>query len=105
PRASGARSAGARLAFGAQREEPGEPLRGVRKVDRTAQADDLWQRVRQGFAMPDLESHRVRTRMPSYAARPESLQRMFDRSRIYLYHIVDELEKRNLPTELALLPM
>ena len=40
-----------------------------------------------------------------YAARPEYLQRIFDRSRLYLYHIVEEIEKRGLPTELALLPM
>ena len=30
---------------------------------------------------------------------------MFDRSRLYLFHIVEEIEKRGLPTELALLPM
>ena len=91
--------------FEGERQEIAEPLRGVRKVDRTAQADDLWQRVRQGFAMPDLDSDLVRKQMAYYAARPDYLQRMFDRSRIYLYHIVEELEKRNLPTELALLPM
>ena len=91
--------------FEGERQEVAEPLRGVRKVDRTAQADDLWQRVRQGFAMPDLDSDLVRKQMAYYAARPDYLQRMFDRSRIYLYHIVEELEKRNLPTELALLPM
>jgi membrane-bound lytic murein transglycosylase D len=38
-------------------------------------------------------------------ARPDYLQRVFERSRIYLHHIVEELEKRGLPTELALLPM
>ena len=38
-------------------------------------------------------------------ARPEFLQRVFDRGRPYLYHIVEELEKRGMPTELALLPM
>src|SRR3954464_8056434 len=91
--------------FEGERQEVADPLRGVRKVDRTAQADDLWQRVRQGFAMPDLDSDLVRKQMAYYASRPDYLQRMFDRSRIYLYHIVEELEKRNLPTELALLPM
>jgi membrane-bound lytic murein transglycosylase D len=88
-----------------ERHDITEPLRGVHKVDRTAPADDLWQRVRQGFAMPDLENDTVRKQMDYYAARPEYLQRIFDRGRIYLYHIVEELEKRNLPTELALLPM
>ena len=85
--------------------EVSEPLRGVRLVDRTAPPDDLWQRVRGGFAMPDLENEQVRKQTAYYAARPDYLQRIFDRSRIYLYHIVEELEKRNLPTEPALLPM
>ncbi len=79
--------------------------RGVQLVDRTAAADDLWHRIRGGFAMPELENDLVRKQMAHYAARPDYLQRIFDRSRIYLYHIVEELEKRNLPTELALLPM
>ena len=74
-------------------------------VDRTAPVDDLWHRVRQGFAMPDLDNDVVGKQVAYYAARPEYLQRIFDRGRIYLYHIVEELEKRNLPTELALLPM
>jgi len=91
--------------FDGERREVREPLRGVHKIDRTAAPDDLWQRVREGFAMPDLDNAVVREKTAYYAARPEYLQRIFDRSRIYLYHIVAELEKRNLPTELALLPM
>jgi membrane-bound lytic murein transglycosylase D len=74
-------------------------------VDRTTPPPDLWQRVRQGFAIPDLDNALVREKMAYYAARPEYLQRVFDRSRMYLFHIVEELEKRGMPTELALLPM
>jgi membrane-bound lytic murein transglycosylase D len=75
------------------------------KVDRTVPPQDLWQRIRQGFAMSDIDSPLVQRQTAYYAARPEYLQRMFDRSRLYLFHIVDEIEKRGLPTELALLPM
>lgn len=82
-----------------------EPLRGVHGIDRTAVHDDLWQRLRAGFAMPDLDNEVVLERTAFYAERPDYLQRMFDRSRLYLFHIVEELEKRHLPTELALLPM
>jgi membrane-bound lytic murein transglycosylase D len=82
-----------------------EPLRGLTTIDRTVPPDDLWQRVRRGFAMPDLDNKLVNAQLAYYVARPDYLQRMFDRSRLYLYHIVEELEKRNLPTELALLPM
>jgi membrane-bound lytic murein transglycosylase D len=77
----------------------------VALIDRTTPPQDLWQRMRQGFAMQDLDNALVREKMAYYAARPEYLQRMFDRSRMYLYHIVEELEKRGMPTELALLPM
>ena len=81
-----------------------EPLRGIKTVDGTEKVD-LWQRVRRGFAMPDLENALVRRKTREYASNPDYLQRMFDRSRFYLYHIVEEIEKRGLPTELALLPM
>ncbi|HEX7053533.1 MAG TPA: transglycosylase SLT domain-containing protein [Burkholderiales bacterium] len=77
----------------------------VKTIDRTVPPEDLWQRVRQGFAMPDLEGPLVREKTAYYRARPEYLQRVFDRSRRYLFHIVEELEKRGMPTEIALLPM
>ena len=80
-------------------------LHGVQKIDRTVPPDDLWQRIRQGFGMPDLSGPLVKRQTAQFAANPEYLQRIFDRSRLYLYFIVDELEKRGMPTELALLPM
>ena len=83
-----------------------DPLRpGVRVDldDRSARAD-LWQRVRKGFAMPDLDTELVRNREQWYASRPDYVQRMTERGSRYLFHIVEELERRNMPTELALLP-
>ena len=65
---------------------------------------DLWGRIRRGFKMPDLETKRAQASTRWYAAKPEYIARMTDRASMYLYHIVDELEKRNMPTELALLP-
>ncbi|HEX5477531.1 MAG TPA: transglycosylase SLT domain-containing protein, partial [Burkholderiales bacterium] len=82
-----------------------DPLRGVARLDHTIPPEDLWERIRRGFAVPDLDNERVKEKTAYYAARPEYLQRVFDRSRLYLFHIVQELEKRGLPTELALLPM
>jgi len=75
------------------------------RIDRTLRQDDLWQRIRAGFAMPDLAGPLVAEKTAWYVARPDYLKRVFERSRRYLYHIVDEIEKRGLPTELALLPM
>jgi membrane-bound lytic murein transglycosylase D len=65
---------------------------------------DLWDRIRRGYAMPDLESDLVRDREQWYATRPDTIFRMAERSKKYLFHIVEELEMRNMPTELALLP-
>ncbi len=75
------------------------------RVDRTVRQDDVWQRIRDGFSMPDLAGSLVAEKTAWYVARPDYLKRVFDRSRRYLYHIVEEIEKRGLPTELALLPM
>ena len=57
-----------------------------------------------GFAMPDLKNELVTDREQWYASRPDYIQRMTERSSKYLFHIVEELERRQMPTELALLP-
>ncbi len=64
----------------------------------------LWDRIRAGFAMPPLRSPLVAEKERFYLERPDYLQRMFSRGSRYLFHIVEEIEKRGLPTELALLP-
>ena len=65
---------------------------------------DVWGRIRQGFAIPDLNNPLVATQTNWYATRPDYIQRTTLRASRYLYHVVEELEKRNMPTELALLP-
>ncbi|WP_370681855.1 transglycosylase SLT domain-containing protein [Comamonas sp. GB3 AK4-5] len=65
---------------------------------------DLWERIRRGFAMPDLEQDLVQNHEQWYSSRPDYIQRMTERSSKYLFHIVEELERRDMPTELALLP-
>ncbi len=65
---------------------------------------DLWDRIRRGFAMPDLQNELVIDREQWYATRPDYMQRMTERSSRYLFHIVEEIEVRNMPMELALLP-
>jgi membrane-bound lytic murein transglycosylase D len=74
-------------------------------IDLTINPDNLWQRVRNGFGMADLDSPLVADRQAYYLNRPDMLKRIIERSRKYMFHIVDELERRGMPTELALLPM
>ncbi len=67
--------------------------------------DDLWDRIRKGFAMSDLDDPRVAKWEEWYASRPDYVARMVDRSRRYLYYIVVEVQERGMPAEIALLPM
>lgn len=73
--------------------------------DLTTTSASLWKRIRSGFAMPDCASPLVIEQMAYYLNRPDYVKRMMDRSRRYLYHVVEEVEKRGMPTEIALLPM
>jgi membrane-bound lytic murein transglycosylase D len=85
---------------------PVDPLRPDVRLDLDSRAArvDLWERVRRGFAMPDLDTELVRDRERWYASRPDYVARMTERGGRYLFYIVEELEKRGMPTELALLP-
>lgn len=74
-------------------------------IDLTIRENNLWDRIRNGFAMADLNDDLVLHYQQWYQNRPDALRRMVERSRPYLHHIVEELEGRGMPTELALLPM
>ena len=77
---------------------------GSHQIASTQPPKELWDRIRRGFAMPDLQNELVTDREQWYASRPDYMQRRTERSSKYLFHIVEELERRQMPTELALLP-
>ncbi len=81
--------------------DPGLRSRSVESLQPPA---DLWERVRRGFAMPDLDSDLVHERELWYSSRPDYVARMTERGSKYLFYIVEELERRDMPSELALLP-
>jgi membrane-bound lytic murein transglycosylase D len=92
----------ARMAAGS----PTDPLRpdATLNLDDSDASKDLWARVRQGFQLPPLEDELVGQHERYYASRPEYVQRMTSRANRYLYHVVEEIERRGMPAELALLP-
>ncbi len=77
---------------------------GSHSISSTEPPRELWDRIRRGFAMPNLQGELVTDREQWYSTRPDYIQRMTERSSKYLFHIVEELERRQMPTELALLP-
>jgi membrane-bound lytic murein transglycosylase D len=75
-----------------------------RTIDLTHPPADAWDRIRRGFAIPNMDTELTRQWTDYYAAHPEAVQRMAERSGKYLYYIISEINRRGLPTELALLP-
>jgi membrane-bound lytic murein transglycosylase D len=72
--------------------------------DITVARFDVWDRIRKGFAIPDLNSPLVANHVNWYSSRPDYIQRTTQRASRYLFHVVQELERRGMPMELALLP-
>ena len=66
---------------------------------------DLWARVRRGFVMGTVKSPYVASQELWYANRPDYIKRFVERGARYMYHIVEEVERRGLPTEIVLLPI
>ena len=65
----------------------------------------VWERIRMGFRLVPVSSPLVQEWEQYYARRPDYVARMMDRSSRYLYHVIEEVERRNMPAEIALLPM
>ena len=88
-------------------------LRNARGGNRTASgrgdalsdSRDVWQRIRGGFQMSHMDGNLIRDWETYYASRPEYFARMIENSRPFLYHIITEVERRGMPSEIALLPM
>lgn len=68
-------------------------------------APDLMERLRDGFAMPDLDNELVQKYQNYYIQHPAAMRRLLDNGRRYAYFVLEELERRGMPSELALLPM
>jgi membrane-bound lytic murein transglycosylase D len=108
PRTQKLPSAGAgsvpQLDVNSKANQEADQLASSRAIVTLTPPKDLWERIRRGYAMPDLDNDLVHDREQWYSTRPDYIFRMTERSKKYLFHIVEELELRNMPTELALLP-
>jgi membrane-bound lytic murein transglycosylase D len=65
----------------------------------------LWERIHNNYGMPNIESPYTTKYETWYASRPDYMAKMVARSKKYLFYIVEEVEKRGMPSEIALLPM
>ena len=79
--------------------------RGVAPADTAGEHDDIWARIRAGMQLRHAGDERFERELQSFSARPDYLDRTAERGRPYLPYIVDQLDRRGMPQELALLPV
>ena len=71
----------------------------------SARPTDLFARIRGGFMLQDPDEPAIDAQLEWFANHPDFLERTWSRASLWLYYIVGQLEERNMPRELALLPV
>ena len=79
---------------------------GTRRQPQDTGYDNIWVRIRAGMTLDrELDQATVRSKLAWYSSHQAYLDRVAERATPYLYYIVEELEARDMPLELALLPI
>jgi len=76
----------------------------TRSNSRPSAKVDLWCRLREGYKLGAVDNSYVQRAIDKYVRSPDDFEQMLNRARPYLYHIVEKVERRGLPLEIALLP-
>ena len=84
---------------------PRQNAQQLEQATEEAPPDDLWQRIRSGLSWQDIDNDQVDDAVDSYLAQPSYMPTISERGSLYLYYIVEEVQKRDMPMEIALLPL
>lgn len=76
----------------------------ITPVPDIVQSIDLWERIRTGFDISDPEMEIINRHTKQLVDNPTYVKRVLERSSPYLFYIIEEVEAREMPSELALLP-
>ncbi|MFC0710476.1 transglycosylase SLT domain-containing protein [Azorhizophilus paspali] len=73
----------------------------------TDQPQDIWVRMREGFALQDEidVNPRIERQRLWFVSNPLHIDKVSERGALYIHYIVERLEERGMPLELALLPV
>jgi len=94
------------LALKKQQQEEKQVVAAIEaSLQETRRKNNAWFRLQQGMQLTAVNNARVTAQLKWYLDHPGYLQRVMERARPILPFVLDELEKRNLPSELALLPI
>ncbi|WP_367155303.1 LysM peptidoglycan-binding domain-containing protein [Methylomonas sp. HYX-M1] len=75
------------------------------KDDESKENATIWDRMLSLYALPEVENSRIDREVNFYLRNPNYLARVQQRAEPYLYFILNEIEAKNIPGELALLPV
>ncbi len=84
-----------------------KPIFLARKPTPQTPPHDVWERIREGFQLQDGNdlNPRIEQQRLWYANNPSFLETAGERGSLYMHYVVERLEERNMPLELALLPV
>ena len=77
----------------------------IKKIPVRVKPVTLWDRLFSLYALPKVDNERIEQEIQRYLKHPEYLTKIQQRASPYLYFILNEIEARQLPGELALLPV
>ncbi|MXS85697.1 LysM peptidoglycan-binding domain-containing protein [Nitrosomonas sp. HPC101] len=69
------------------------------------QQDDLWTRIRAGFSLTNIQSQEIQQHESNFSKNQRFIDHIVERSQRYLFYIIEEVERRHMPAEIALLPI
>jgi soluble lytic murein transglycosylase-like protein len=85
---------------------PRIPIRSkARRLRMFRTSRDLWERIRNGMGLPQPERAEIASEIEWFSLKHVYFDQIVDRARPYLHHIVEEIERREMPLEIALLPI
>lgn len=76
----------------------------IKKESEKKENATIWDRMLSMYALPEVDNPRIDREINFYLRNPEYLSRVQHRAEPYLYFILNEIEAKNIPGELALLP-
>ncbi len=84
---------------------PAEHIVATEIETQPAPPTDIWQRIREGFALADADHPRLQRQLDWYVRHPAYMQRVAERANPYMFYVIETIEENNIPSELALLPI
>lgn len=74
-------------------------------LDTANSSSDLWGRMRKGFSLAPIPANKLQNDLTFYGRYPSFMNGVSQRGSRFMFYVVDELEKRKMPMELALIPV